>query len=148
MPIPKLGNVRRAQKLELLAGIPLFASCSRRELSLLAALTVDRELPAGAVLTREGQAGGVAYIIAWGQAEVLRSGRRLGRVGPGDVVGELSLIDGLPRSATVQALTDLRVLAIDGRDLRRLLRRSPRIVRKLLEALAGRVRQVDARTRL
>ena len=68
----------------------------------------------------------------------------LAMLGPGDVVGELSLIDGGPRSATVRARTDLAVLEIDRRDLTRLLKKAPSVMRKLLEALAGRLRDTDA----
>jgi len=136
----------RARKVELLGQMPLFQACSKRQLGQVAALTVPAELPAGTVLTRQGASGGLAYVIAWGRAEVLRSGRRLATLGPGDVVGELSLIDGEPRSATVKALSDLQVLEIDGRDLRRLMRKAPSVVRKLMESLAERLREVDRLT--
>lgn len=134
----------KAHTVDLLAGIPLFSQCSKRELGQVAALTVAAELKNGAVLTRQGAAGGLAYVIAKGRAEVSRNGRTLAMLGPGDVVGELSLIDGGPRSATVRARTDLAVLEIDGRDLNQLLKRAPSVVRKLLETLAGRLRDTDA----
>lgn len=133
----------RAQKMELLVAIPLFSTLSQRELGLLASLTVPGELAAGAVLTRQGQKGGLAYVIARGEAEVIRGSRRLATLGPGDVVGELSLIDGEPRSATVRAVTDLEVLEISDGDLNRLLRKAPGVRRKLLEALSERLRQAD-----
>ena len=72
-----------------------------------------------------------------------RNGRRLATLGPGAVVGELSLIDGEPRSATVSARTDLDVLEIDRRDLDKLLRKMPTVRRKLLESLATRLRATD-----
>jgi CRP/FNR family cyclic AMP-dependent transcriptional regulator len=134
----------KARKAELLAHMPLFSTCSGRQLAQLTALTVADELTAGTVLTRQGAAGGIAYILASGQAEVLRAGRRLALLGPGDIVGELSLIDGKPRSATVKAITDLEVLEIDSRDLTRLLRKAPAVTRNLLAALAQRLRQADA----
>lgn len=137
------GTWGRAQKTELLARIPLFSTCNQRELGQVATLTVPAEVPAGAVLTRQGQTGGLAYVIASGTAEVARGGKRLARLGPGDVVGELSLLDGEPRSATVKALTDLEVLEISADDLRRLLRKAPSVTRKLLEALSERLRQAD-----
>ena len=133
----------RARKMELLAGIPLFSANSQRELAQVAALTVPMHFDAGAVLTRQGQSGGQAFVISEGQAAVIRAKRRLAVLGPGDVVGELSLIDGQPRSATVEALTDLEVLEISGDDLARLLRKAPSVRRKLLEALALRLRQAD-----
>lgn len=124
--------------------MPLFSQCSKRELGQVAALTVPAEIKSGTVLTRQGASGGLAYVIASGRAEVNRDGRTLAMLGPGDVVGELSLIDGDPRSATVTARSDLAVLEIDGRDLQRLLKKAPSVLRKLLEALAQRLRDTDA----
>ena len=140
MPVGTWGRARRT---ELLAKMPLFSACNQRELAQVAALTVPAEFPAGAVLTRQGASGGLAFVIASGSAEVVRGGRRLARLGPGDVVGELSLIDGEPRSATVRALTDMEVLEVSAEDLRRLLRKVPTVVRKLLEALSERLRSAD-----
>jgi CRP/FNR family cyclic AMP-dependent transcriptional regulator len=134
----------RARRIELLGKMPLFSQCSRRELAQVASLTVPAEIKNGAVLTRQGASGGLAYVIAAGRAEVNRNGKTLAMLGPGDVVGELSLIDGEPRSATVLARTDLAVLEIDGRDLQRLLKKAPSVLRKLLEALAQRLRDTDA----
>jgi CRP-like cAMP-binding protein len=134
----------RARKSELLAQMPLFATCSRRQLGQLTAFTVPDHLAAGTVLTRQGAAGGIAYVLASGQAEVLRDGRRLALLGPGDVVGELSLLDGKPRSATVRAVTDLEVLEIDARDLKRLMAKAPVVRRNLMSSMAGRLRQADA----
>jgi CRP-like cAMP-binding protein len=139
-----LGTWDRARRIELLGRMPLFTACSQRELGQVAALTVPAELKKGTVMTREGAAGGLAFIIATGRAEVSRGGKRLARLGPGDVVGELSLIDGEPRSATVTAVSDLEVLELDRRDLLKLMRKAPSVVRKLLESLAQRLREVDA----
>jgi CRP/FNR family transcriptional regulator, cyclic AMP receptor protein len=136
-------NWGRTRKIELLAQMPLFSACTRRELGQVASLTVPAELPSGSILTREGAAGGLAYVIASGNAEVTRNGRRLATLGPGAVVGELSLIDGEPRSATVRARTDLDVLEVDRRDLDKLLRKMPSVRRKLLESLATRLRATD-----
>ena len=97
-------------------------------------------------MTRQGAVGGLAYLIATGQAEVTRDGKRIAQLGPGDVVGELSLIDGGRRSATVTATTDLEVLELDREDLFALMKKAPPVVRKLLEALAQRVREVDIRS--
>jgi CRP/FNR family transcriptional regulator, cyclic AMP receptor protein len=139
-----VANWGRARKTDLLAQMPLFSTCSRRQLSQVSAFTVADELRSGSVLTRQGASGGIAYILASGQAEVLRGGQRLALLGPGDVVGELSLIDGKPRSATVKAVTDLEVLEIDARDLTRLLHKAPAVTLRLLAALADRLRQTDA----
>jgi len=133
----------KAEKVELVRQMPLFAACSLRELGQVATMTVPAHFPAGSVLTRQGASGGLAFVIASGTAEVVRGGRRLARLGKGDVVGELSLIDGEPRSATVKAITDLDVLELSAQDLNKLLRKSPSVTRKLLEALSERLRQAD-----
>lgn len=135
----------RDRKVDALRSVRLLAGCSRRELAEVAARSVPASLAAGTVLTREGQTGGLAYVIEQGTCDVLRGGRKVAGLGPGDVVGELSLIDGGPRTATVRAATDVEVLEINGRDLQRLLRDAPRLRRSLLQALAGRVRDVDRR---
>ena len=140
MPMPTWG---KAAKIDLLRRMELFSTCSQRELAQVAALTVQAHFDAGAVLTRQGVSGGLAFVIAKGRADVTRGGRRLATLGPGDVVGELSLIDGGPRSATVTAVSDVEVLEISGEDLQRLLRKAPSVVRKLLEALSIRLRQAD-----
>jgi CRP-like cAMP-binding protein len=90
-------------------------------------------------------------VIIDGQAEVLSgtSGRKekvIGKLGPGDVVGELSLIDGQGRSASVRAVTPVQLLEITSDDFRSLVDSSPKFVRNLLRALSLRVRQMDALT--
>ena len=142
--MPVRGAWGSARKIDLISQIPLFAAWNRRELAQVAALTVPAEQKKGSVLTRQGADGGLAFIIATGRAEVTRNGKRLARLGPGDVVGELSLIDGQPRSATVTAVTDLEVLELDRRDLMKLMRKVPSMVRKLLESLSQRLRDVNA----
>lgn len=142
-----MGSVRwgKARKVEALRNVGLLSACTNRELAEVAALTVPAELPSGAVLTREGQDGGLAYVIESGTCEVLRGTRVVARIGPGDVVGELSLIDGGPRTATVRAVTPVEALEITTKDLQRLLRDAPRLRRSLLRSLAARVRDVDGR---
>src|SRR5271155_5742248 len=111
--------------------MPIFSACSQRELAQVASLTVLATMSAGSFLTRQGAAGGIAYVLASGSAEVVRDGKRLAKLGPGDVIGELSLIDGQPRSATVKALTEIEVLELDARDLAKLMKKVPSGGRKL-----------------
>ena len=135
----------RARKVEALRVVRLFASCSRRELGQVADVGVASSVPAGTVLTREGHAGGLAYVIVAGSCEVLRAGRRVARLWAGDVVGELSLLDGGPRTATVRTVSDAELLEIAHRDLQALLRKAPDLRRSVLQALAERIRDVDSR---
>lgn len=138
-----IGSVGRARKIELLGQMPLFAACSKRQLEQVAALTVPFEHKKGTVMTRQGAVGGLAFIIVTGRAEVVRNGKRLALLGPGDVVGELSLIDGKPRSATVTSTSDIEVLELDRADLLKLVTKAPPVMRRLLESLARRLRDTD-----
>jgi len=135
----------KSRKIEALRAVRLLSSCTDRELTEVSAVAVPARWPAGTVLTREGKTGGLAYVIESGRCDVLRNGRTVASLGPGDVVGELSLLDGGPRTATVVAATDVEVLEIANRDWQRLLRTAPRLRRSLLAALAARVREVDRR---
>jgi CRP/FNR family cyclic AMP-dependent transcriptional regulator len=126
-----------------LKSLALFSTCSRRELSRIASVVVEDEKPAGAVLTRQGETGGVAYLIVTGEAEVTRDGAVLATLGPGDVVGELSLLDGQPRAATVRAVSAVQLLVIDSEDFTRLLADVPELAPRLLGVLAGRIRVLD-----
>lgn len=139
---------RTADRVEALAALRLLEHCSRRDLTALARIGVDEAFPRGSVLTREGQTGGLAYVVLEGCAVARRAGRRIGELGPGEVVGELSVIDGGPRTATVTAETEIRALAIDGAELRKVLARSPRLTAALLRTLAERIREADRRVDL
>lgn len=133
----------RRRKVEVLAPVGLFACLSRRDLTAVADLTVPEHFEPGAVLTREGQRGGLAYVVVSGRCAVERGGRTVARLGPGDIVGELSLLDRGPRTATVRAEEPVEVLALAQQDFQALLRRSPTVRRAVLGALAGRLRLVD-----
>jgi CRP/FNR family cyclic AMP-dependent transcriptional regulator len=135
----------KRDKVDVLSRLPLFETCSKRELNQIASKTVEMERPAGTILTRAGRDGGLMFVILDGQAEVEKDGTVLGRLGPGDVIGELSLIDGRPRSANVRAVTDLKVLELAQDDFRSLVDSSPQFVQSLLRALSLRIREMDSR---
>jgi len=134
---------RRGQdaKIELLRGVPLFSSCSKRELSRIASLTDQVEVPEGKVLMREGDPGSEFFVVVEGQARVVvRDRGRVTPLEPGASFGELSLLDQGPRSATVEAETDMEVLVLDARSFSSLLAEVPSVARKLLVAMAARLR--------
>jgi CRP-like cAMP-binding protein len=145
------GRLRKSEKIAIVEDLPLFETCTRKELGEVAAIMVEAERRAGTLLTREGREGGLMFVIVEGRAEILAGGtdrkaKVIGTLGPGDVVGELSLIDGKVRSASVRAVTDVRVLELAADDFERLFTRSPKFVRNLLRALSLRVRQMEALT--
>lgn len=127
------------------ASVPLFAECSRKELRLLCKTAVVEHRAAGATLVTQGQAGSNAFVILQGKCRVLRNGRRVGEIAAGGVVGELSMLNRGPRNASVIADTPLEVAILSRRDFLALLESSPSISRKLLERLAQRIQELDAR---
>jgi CRP/FNR family cyclic AMP-dependent transcriptional regulator len=129
--------------LDHLRNVPLFNSCSTKELQTIAKATDELTVPAGHVLTDQGQMGREAFVIVDGSATVKRNGKKVATLGPGSVVGELSLLDHGPRTATVTADSDSTVLVIEQRHFLGVLEAVPSIARKLLASLAGRVREFD-----
>ena len=135
----------KRDKVDVLSRLPLFEGCSKRDLNQIASKTVEMDRPAGTILTRAGRDGGLMFVILEGEAEVEKDGTILGRLGPGDVIGELSLIDGQPRSANVRAVTDLKVLELAQDDFQTLVDSSPKFVQSLLRSLSLRIRDMDSR---
>jgi hypothetical protein len=104
----------RPDDLRLLRSNPLFGWLPPVALERVAFTLTEIELPAGAVLIRQGEEGDRAYVVAEGELVVDTDGHEIGRVGPGAVVGEIALLRSAPRMATVRALTPTRLLTIDG----------------------------------
>ncbi len=135
---------------DTLAQVPLFHDLSRRELELISRNCREREYPAGAVLLQQGETGVGLYVIVSGSVRVTQQhegsgARELATLGRGDVLGEMSLLDDLPRSATVTAVEPTRVLVLPVWDFRASLREAPDIAIKLLTVLSRRLRQAEQR---
>ena len=126
-----------------LKNIPLFSECSPKELGLVIKNSTERTLKAGTVVMDQGQTGREAYVILSGAATVKRNGKKIGTAKAGSVIGELSLLDNGPRTATVTADSDLTLLVVTERGLKGAIDNIPAISRKLLKALATRVRELD-----
>ena len=114
-----------------------------KELGLVVKNSSERVLKAGTVIMDQGQTGREAYVILEGSATVKRNGKKIGSAKSGSVIGELSLLDNGPRTATVTADTDVRLLVVTERGLKSAIDNIPAISRKLLKALATRVRELD-----
>jgi len=128
---------------DLLAGVPLFAGLSKRHLRRLAEHADvisfrDREF-----VVRQDQAGGTFYVILEGEAKVLRDGRTINTLGPGDFFGEISLLDGGPRTADVVATTPLSAIRIFKRAFDRMVAEEPGVAAAILGIVAGRLRRVE-----
>ena len=135
----------REEYLNHLASVPLFSGCTTKELRDIAKATVELTLEQGKEFVTQGDVGREAFIIVEGQADVTRGGQSIATLGPGDCVGELALLDHGPRTATVTASSELTVLVLGPREFNGLLDEVPTLTHKVLEALASRVRELDAR---
>jgi CRP-like cAMP-binding protein len=138
---------RRDASLDLLAQVPLFSACSKKELQALAKRAQDTTVPAGTPVVREGEAGDAFYVIVSGQADVDRSGTVVATIGPGTFFGDLALLDMAPRNATVTATTDMELIVLGQREFSAMIDESTAFARTLLKGLAHRLREMDAQTR-
>jgi len=129
--------------LDALREVPLFSGCSNKELEKVARASDEIRMTAGTLIVDQGQTGREAFIVVEGEVEVKRNGRRVASLGPGAIVGELSLLDHGPRTATATCETDCTLLVIDSRRFTGVLDAVPAISHKLLSTLATRIRDLD-----
>ena len=130
---------RGNSKVDLIKGVPLFSKLSKSKLNALASIADEIDLPQGKQLTREGERGREFFVLIDGAAEVRKGGRRVNTLGPGDFLGEISLITKMPRTATVTTNEPTRALVITDRAFAQLLRESPQISQGVLEAVGERL---------
>ena len=135
----------RDGKIELLSNVRLFGALNRKELNLIGRSADQVAVPAGVTVVTEGETGHEFYLILEGTAVVRRNGRKVATLGPGDYFGELAILDGGTRSATVSAETALSMLVIGQRQFIGVLDEVPAVAVKLLAAMAHRLREADAR---
>jgi CRP-like cAMP-binding protein len=131
--------LRKNAKIELLKRVPLFERCSQRELGQIAMLADELDLPSARDLTREGASGFEFIILVEGKADVVRGVRAVNELGPGDFVGEIALVSGKPRTATVRTRGPARVLVITASGFRTLMHDVPSIKDKVLAAVTARI---------
>jgi CRP-like cAMP-binding protein len=131
--------LRKNRKVELLAGVPLFAGLSKSELGDIAGVADELDVKSGKTLIREGQRGREFFVIESGGVRVERKGRVVRTVGPGEWVGEIALIADIPRTATVTTLADSRVLVLTDRAFAKLIRDVPSIAQKVLRTVGERL---------
>jgi CRP-like cAMP-binding protein len=131
--------LRKDAKVELIKQVPLFEDCSKAELRQIAETADEVDVPAGTLLTKEGASGKEFVVIIDGAAEVRRRGRKINELGSGDFLGEIALVSGAPRTATVKTTEPTRALVLTAQAFRSLMRRVPSIQLKVLAALARRI---------
>jgi CRP/FNR family transcriptional regulator, cyclic AMP receptor protein len=135
---------------DLLRRVPLFSDLDESELQRVSSVAIPRSFPKGVRVFHEGDHSDTCYIVREGDLRVTREhpdGRAiaLATLGPGDIFGELAMLDGEARSASVEALSDAELLALSAADMRRLLAEHPDITVKLVGALTRRVRETNER---
>lgn len=131
------------QHLETLQSIPLFSGLNKKEIEKVAKASDEIRMTAGTLIIDQGQTGREAFVIVEGEVEIKRNNRKVATLGPGNVVGELSLLDHGPRTATATCSTDCTLLVVDQRRFLGVLDDVPALSHKLLAALATRIRELD-----
>ena len=138
-------SARAGSRVDRLGRIPLLAACPDSELELIARNVTEHRVASGEVLVEEGTVGREFVVIAEGAALVTVGGQTIARVGPGDFVGEIAMLDRGFRTASVVAETDMVIEICGTSEFAVLLAGAPTLTRKLLVGLARRLRTTDAR---
>ncbi len=156
IPLGQIDTEGQIDRVALLRGMPLFASLSDDRLHTLAAVTRACQYPDGAEIIEEGDLpvpeNDGLYLLINGTAVVTKgangndTGTELATLGPGEFFGEMALLDGYPRSASVFATSEVLCLILSRTDLHRILRSDPEIALKMLAVLSQRLRAVDQRS--
>jgi CRP-like cAMP-binding protein len=133
----------RDARIQHLQRVPLFSGFSESELRRVAELSQIVEVPAGTTVTQMGEPGDSFVVIIDGTVAVRTAVGPGSHLQPGDFFGEMSLLDGEPRSATIVATTDLRLLTVDRSHFWRLLDETPDLIRRILTILSRRVRRLE-----
>ncbi len=133
-----------ANKLDL-SNIWVFSTCSKVELQKIRKAFTEISTPSGRLLCEEGSPGEEFFVILEGTADVIRNGRKVNTLGPGQFFGELALLDHKPRSATIRSATEMTLLVLEQRQFTGLLAEIPGLTKKLLQAVAGRLRAADSK---
>jgi CRP-like cAMP-binding protein len=129
--------------LEPLKNVALFSSCSTKDLEKIARAGDEVTMPAGTTIVDQGQTGREAFVVLDGSVIVKRNNKKVATLGAGTVVGELSLLDHGPRTATVICETDCTLLLLSQRHFMAVVDDVPALSHKLMASLAGRIRDLD-----
>jgi CRP-like cAMP-binding protein len=141
---PRRGPHLGRDGMALLKAVPLFSQLSRRDLRRLAAHAQEVRYGAGRAVVSRGARGDSFFVIADGSATVRRGTRKIGTLGAGDFFGEMALLDGKPRSASVTTDTPTRVIKITRTGFNKALDANPTMARGIMAELAGRIRRLES----
>jgi CRP-like cAMP-binding protein len=140
-------TLTRDRRTELLAGCPLFKGIDAAGLASLAELATPVDFPPGHVIARQGEIGTGFFVVVEGRVRVVRDGEVVARLGPGDFFGELSVLDRMPRNATVAAEVATSCLALASWDFEKVLLEQPALTLAILRGVATRLRDVTESSR-
>ncbi|HWX97730.1 MAG TPA: Crp/Fnr family transcriptional regulator [Solirubrobacteraceae bacterium] len=145
-----MAATRSSEVVELLGRVPVFSTLEHSDLERIAQLAVPRRFEPGQAVFREGDQSDTCYVVREGHARAIRThgdGRTitLATFGPGDIFGELAMFEDERRSATVEAIEPISVVAVLGPDMRRLMIEHPEISTRLVIALGRRLREMNER---
>jgi CRP/FNR family cyclic AMP-dependent transcriptional regulator len=127
-----------------LKAVPLFAHCTAKQIQFMVTQVEDMDFPAGRVLCTEGKSGSDFFVLLSGAADVTRKGRKIAKMVPGDFFGEIALVDGGPRTATVTTTAPSRCLVLGPRQFQNVLHQDTDIAHSVMKALTLRVREAGA----
>jgi CRP-like cAMP-binding protein len=127
-----------------LKAVPLFAHCTNKQVEFIVTQVEDMDFAAGRVLCTEGQSGGDFFVLLSGTADVTRKGRKIAKMRPGDFFGEIALVDGGPRTATVTTSEPSRCLVLGPRQFQNVIHQDADIAHSVMKALTLRVREAGA----
>jgi CRP/FNR family cyclic AMP-dependent transcriptional regulator len=131
--------------LESLAQVPLFVACTKKELQKIARAVDELKVKEGREVVTQDKRGREAFVIVDGEATVKRNGRRIATLGPGDHFGELALLDGGARTASVVATTPMTLLVLGQREFTGLIDEVPGLALKIMATLAATIRELDTK---
>jgi hypothetical protein len=144
-----LKTLSTLERILLLREVPMFAGLAPEDLEKIADIAHEQIYATGGIICREGEPGDALFIIVSGEVEVVKSmGRQesiLATRGPGEFVGEMAILDSAPRSATLRALNDVRVLSIEGDAFKSILLDRPEVAVSALRNMSARIRALNER---
>jgi len=138
-------RITKKSRMNLLGGVWLFEQCSQRELDLLQRAATEIQVSTGKTLATQGELGREFIVLVDGGAAVTRDGTEIALLGPGAFFGEMSLLDGKPRTATVTTLEPTRVLVLTRAAFTTVVTTMPSVDRKMLTVLASRLRDKEVK---
>jgi len=139
---------RGSQKIDLLKKVPMFSNLSQRHLREIGKYADQMKVEAGRVLAQQEKKGWEFIFIVDGKARVEKDGKVIRQLSEGDFFGEISLIDGEPRTATVTAETDMTLLVVHKSSFDHLLDTIPGLLRKILISLCSYIRRAEKATNM